>query len=152
MQQLARFRLTQRVVRSICDCKASCFKTTADNRHPRSRKSGKHEAQISPVGFPRVCFSRHKTLSARHTTTSIKANSHRHARHDKSVVFVSRPLRQRELNSRQLRTVADRSLNSPRSEHRPVHTGTPDSSVAEWLACWTQAQCLGSNRSRDAVG
>jgi len=25
-------------------------------------------------------------------------------------------------------------------------------SVAEWLACWTQAQnCLGSNRSRDAV-
>ena len=26
-------------------------------------------------------------------------------------------------------------------------------SVAEWLACWTQAQKgLGSNRSRDAVG
>jgi len=26
-------------------------------------------------------------------------------------------------------------------------------SVAEWLACWTQAQMgLGSNRSRDAVG
>jgi len=26
-------------------------------------------------------------------------------------------------------------------------------SVAEWLACWTQAQNgLGSNRSRDAVG
>ena len=26
-------------------------------------------------------------------------------------------------------------------------------SVAEWLACWTQAQTgLGSNRSRDAVG
>ena len=26
-------------------------------------------------------------------------------------------------------------------------------SVAEWLACWSQAQkCLGSNRSRDAVG
>ena len=26
-------------------------------------------------------------------------------------------------------------------------------SVAEWLACWTQAQkCPGSNRSRDAVG
>ena len=28
-----------------------------------------------------------------------------------------------------------------------------DGSVAEWLACWTQAQKgLGSNRSRDAVG
>jgi len=27
-----------------------------------------------------------------------------------------------------------------------------DGSVAEWLACWTQAQKgLGSNRSRDAV-
>jgi len=27
-----------------------------------------------------------------------------------------------------------------------------DDSVAEWLACWTQAQKgLGSNRSRDAV-
>jgi len=26
-------------------------------------------------------------------------------------------------------------------------------SVAEWLACWTQAQkCLGSNRSRNTVG
>jgi len=25
-------------------------------------------------------------------------------------------------------------------------------SVAEWLACWTEAQGLGSNRSRDAVG
>jgi len=29
----------------------------------------------------------------------------------------------------------------------------PGGSVAEWLACWTQAQkSLGSNRSRDAVG
>jgi len=28
-----------------------------------------------------------------------------------------------------------------------------DGSVAEWLACWTQAQKgLGLNRSRDAVG
>jgi len=30
---------------------------------------------------------------------------------------------------------------------------TWDGSVAEWLACWTQAQNgLGSNRSRDAAG
>jgi len=30
---------------------------------------------------------------------------------------------------------------------------TLGSSVAEWLACWTQAQKgLGSNRSRDVVG
>jgi len=33
--------------------------------------------------------------------------------------------------------------------HAYIHRG----SVAEWLACWTQAQKgLGSNRSRDAVG
>jgi len=33
-------------------------------------------------------------------------------------------------------------------------TGRPKiTPVAEWLACWTQAQKgLGSNRSRDAVG
>ena len=32
-------------------------------------------------------------------------------------------------------------------------TLTSSGSVAEWLACWTQAQKgLGSNRSRDAVG
>jgi len=32
-------------------------------------------------------------------------------------------------------------------------TDTKGGSVAEWLACWTQAQkCLGSSRSRDAVG
>ena len=34
-----------------------------------------------------------------------------------------------------------------------VATYTWSGSVAEWLACWTQAQKgLGSNRSRDAVG
>jgi len=33
------------------------------------------------------------------------------------------------------------------------HLNTTGGSVAEWLACWTQAQKgLGSNRSRDAVG
>jgi len=35
----------------------------------------------------------------------------------------------------------------------PVFTSLYGSSVAEWLARWTQAQKdLGSNRSRDAVG
>ena len=35
----------------------------------------------------------------------------------------------------------------------PVITGRFGCSVAEWLACWTQAQKgPGSNRSRDAVG
>ena len=33
------------------------------------------------------------------------------------------------------------------------HKHHGQTSVAEWLACWTQAQRgLGSNRSRDAVG
>jgi len=37
-----------------------------------------------------------------------KANSHRHAEHDKTVLSVSRPFRRCELDSRQLKTVADR--------------------------------------------
>ena len=33
------------------------------------------------------------------------------------------------------------------------HSASSAGSVAEWLACWTQARKgLGSNRSRDAVG
>jgi len=32
------------------------------------------------------------------------------------------------------------------------HARVVGGSVAEWLACWTQAQKAGSNRSRDAVG
>jgi len=43
-------------------------------------------------------------------TRRVKANSHRHARHDKAVLSVSRPLRRRELDSRQLETVADRKF------------------------------------------
>ena len=42
----------------------------------------------------------------------LKANSHRHARHDKTVLSVSRPLRRCELNSRQLKTVVDGKLGS----------------------------------------
>jgi len=35
----------------------------------------------------------------------------------------------------------------------PLRTGNKGGSVAEWLACWTQAQKgLDTNRSRDAVG
>ena len=38
----------------------------------------------------------------------VTANSHRHARHDKTVLSVSRQRRRCELDSRQLKTVADR--------------------------------------------
>ena len=38
----------------------------------------------------------------------LKATSHRHATHDKTVLSVSRPIRRRELDSGQLKTVADR--------------------------------------------
>jgi len=38
----------------------------------------------------------------------LKANSHRHARHDKTVLSVLRLLCQCELDSRQLKTVANR--------------------------------------------
>ena len=36
------------------------------------------------------------------------ANSHRHARHDKTVLSMTRPIRWCELDSRQLKAVADR--------------------------------------------
>ena len=51
-----------------------------------------------------------------------------------------------------------RHVESGLAQHdtrRPAVTCPPDvtGSVAEWLACWTQAQKgPGSNRSRDAVG
>jgi len=43
---------------------------------------------------------------------------------------------------------------SPRTEaEKKLLTHSLGGSVAECLACWSQAQkCLGSNRSRDAVG
>ena len=42
----------------------------------------------------------------------VKSNSHCHARHDKTVLSVSRTLRRCELDSRQLQTVADRKVSS----------------------------------------
>jgi len=42
---------------------------------------------------------------------TVKANSHRHDRHDKTVLSVSRPLRRCELDFRQLnQTVADKKF------------------------------------------
>jgi len=48
-----------------------------------------------------------------------------------------------------------RSPNNRCNRSHVLHTCKQNTggSVAEWLACWTQAQKgLGSNRSRDAVG
>jgi len=57
----------------------------------------------------------------------IKANSHRHATHDKTVFSVSRPLRRCELDSRHLKTVADRKYEvCTRPEQWPSYTVTPD--------------------------
>jgi len=51
--------------------------------------------------------------------------------------------------TRHRRTPIDGSVYS---DNIHLHS-TPVGSVAEWLACWTQAQKgLGSNRSRDAAG
>ena len=56
----------------------------------------------------------------------VEANSHRHVRHDKTVLSVSRPLRRCELDSRQLETVADRKLEvwtcSEQSSNSHRHT------------------------------
>jgi len=43
-------------------------------------------------------------------SSPLTANSHRHARHDKTVLSVSRPIRRCELDSRQLKTIADRKF------------------------------------------
>jgi len=43
-------------------------------------------------------------------TYSLRANSHRHFRHDKTVLSVSYPPRPCELDSRRLKTVADKKI------------------------------------------
>ena len=59
----------------------------------------------------------------------LKANLHRHARHNKTVVSVSCPPRRCELDCRQLKTVADRNSKFEHVQsNRPMHTGTPDTS------------------------
>jgi len=50
------------------------------------------------------------TPDGRQVSVFLIPNSHRHARHDKTVLSVSCPLRWCELDSRQLRTVADRKV------------------------------------------
>jgi len=52
-------------------------------------------------------------VANRESICNVKANSHRHARNDKKTVLsVSRPLRRCELDSRQLKTVADRKFEA----------------------------------------
>jgi len=58
---------------------------------------------VSAPGTPGTMDS--SSLDARRR---LKANSHPHARHDKTVLSLSRPLRRRELDSRQLKIVAGR--------------------------------------------
>ena len=58
-----------------------------------------------------LCTQYWLTLSFAEIKVSyFKANSHRHARHDKTVLAVSRPLRRCESDSLQLNTVADKKF------------------------------------------
>jgi len=74
----------------------------------------------------------------RNCSLTIKANSHRHARHDKTVLSVSRPLQRCELHFRQHKTVDDRE--NLKYEHdqskRPIHnrhdTDRTDLSCLVW--------------------
>jgi len=65
-------------------------------------------------------------LSCKVFTQTVKANSHRHARHGKTVLYVSRPLRRCELDSGQLKSVANRKFEvwtrSEQSSHLRQHT------------------------------
>ena len=63
---------------------------------------------LSHVPLPANCSVAATNSTRLGNFTSLKADSHRHARHVKTVLCVSRPLRRWELDSRQLKTVADR--------------------------------------------
>jgi len=78
-------------------------------------------------------------------TVPRKANSHRRARHDKTVLSVSRPLRQRELNFRQLKTVADRKFEvSTRSQQWSYsHRHTRHDRDRTVLSCLVRRRELG---------
>ena len=73
---------------------------------------------------------------------AVKASSHFHARHDKTVLSVSRPLRRCELDSRQLKTDADRKSEvRTRSQQSSIYVGTPDTaqtgpSCLGWRTVW----------------
>jgi len=100
----------------------------------------KHLCLSLVSGVPHFFFTT-TPLDLTHTLT---ANSHRHARHDKTVLSVSRPLRRCELGSRQLKTVADRKFEFwTRSEqqssnsHRHTRHDT-DRTVLSCLLWWCE--------------
>ena len=74
------------------------------------------------VGLP--CLLASVTGHWSHPTGHL--HPHRHARHDKTVLSVSRPLRRCELDSTQLKTVADRKFE--------VWTRSEESSNSHWHA------------------
>ena len=97
-------------------------------------KSAPRSSQITmPVPHHSV-FYRPDALPAAQPTASkhwrlylayiLKVNLHRHARHDKTVLSVSRPLRRCQLDSRQLKSVADRKFEVGKhvQSNRPIHT------------------------------
>jgi len=77
-----------------------------------------------------VCCGPGRRVKCSLITDCITANSHRHARHDKTVLSVSRTLRRCELDSRQFKTVADRKfevrtrLEQSYNSHRHIRHGT----------------------------
>ena len=75
----------------------------------------------------------------------LKANSHRRARHDKTVLSVSRPLRRCELDSRLLRTVAEgksgvwtHSEQLSNSHRHARHDPDWSCFVVSGVAVWTE--------------
>jgi len=108
----------------------------------------------------------HKTLTSdtdRHrqrlgSPITFKANSHHHARHDRTVLSVSRPLRRCELDSRQLKTVADRQNIWRLSTFRAIVRFTPDTtqtgpSCRVWCElCITYAPTKLPSKFRDSQG
>ena len=73
----------------------------------RYSQGGRMRHAVSSVA---TCFSTAVIVRGRRAVVAVKANSHRHARHDKTVLSVSRPLWRCELDSRQPKTVADKEM------------------------------------------
>ena len=89
----------------------------------------------------------------------LKANLHRHARRDKTVLPVSRPLLRCELDPRQLKTVADRKFevqaHTEQSSNSHRHTRHDTDRTVLWCLVWrcelsrperSVSECVGRHR------
>jgi len=81
-----------------------------------------------------VCLYQDACLSSLQRRGSVTINSHRHARHDQTVLSVSRPLLRCELDSRQHKTVVDRKFDVWTRSEQSSNSHDADRTVLSCLA------------------